>query len=318
MMFAGVSMLLLFVLLIGGAIKVKRRLPVAVHDGVLDRRTRLLLIGALILLATLGALNSLPSQLYSYDTEQPWSTFVGFTALGFVGPVVIALMVVGLLLFLQALRRRVGIPMLAGGSARSARTEMLIAGLGLGGVIYAATSLDTLIPSADMPSAPSTALNDFFPVLSGLAEIPASAIVAVTVVGVPMLVVVGLTTRRITRALIIAAIVVLLAAIAFSIGRTVDVDAARLTLFVASMIAVILAITAWGRLAAWSWIIAALSYQALGGLRGGVYGPEWQARGAGALTVLVAIALIALVVRASQRGWDRARTMDRSVAPEIR
>jgi hypothetical protein len=28
-----------------------------------------------------------------------------------------------------------------------------------------------------------------------------------------------------------------------------------------------------------------------------VYGPEWQARGAGVLTVLVATALIALIVR---------------------
>ena len=101
-------------------------------------------------------------------------------------------MVVGLLLFLQALRRRVGIPMLAGGPARSARTDMLIAGLGLGGIIYAATSLDALITSEGTPETPSTALNDFVPVLSGLAEIPVSAIVAVTMVGIPMLVVVGL------------------------------------------------------------------------------------------------------------------------------
>ena len=208
--------------------------------------------------------------------------------------------------------------MVAGGPARSARSEMLIAGLGLGGIIYAATSLDALIPSEGMPDAPSTALNDFIPFFSGLTEIPASTIVAVTMVGIPMLVVVGLTTRRITRALIVVAIVVLLAAIAWSIDRTVDVDAARVTLFVASMIAVIAAIAAWGRVAAWSWIVAALAYQAFGGLRDAVYGPEWQARGAGALTVLVATALIVLVIRASQRAWDRARTMDTFAVPETR
>ena len=318
MMFGGVSILLLLVLLVAGALKVRRRLPVAVHDGMLDRRTWLLLVGALVLLATLGALNSLPSQLASYDTEQPWSTFVGFTALGFVGPVVIALLLVGLLMFLHALRRRVGVPMLVEGPAGSARSEMLIAGLGLGGIIYAATSLGSFIPSEGMPNAPSTALNDVVPILSGLTEIPASAIVAVTMVGIPMLVVVGLTTRRITRALIVVAIVVLLAAIAWSVDRTVDLDAARVTLFVASMIAVIAAITAWGRVAAWSWIIAALAYQALGGLRDAVYGPEWQARGSGALTVLVASGLIVLLVRASRRARDRGRTMDTSVVPETR
>ena len=80
----------------------------------------------------------------------------------------------------------------------------------------------------------------------------------------------------------------------------------------------IAAITAWGRVAAWSWIIAALAYQALGGLRDAVYAPERQARVAGALTVFVASGLIVLVVRASQRAWDRARTMDTSVAPETR
>jgi hypothetical protein len=91
--------------------------------------------------------------------------------------------------------------------------------------------------------------------------------------------------------------VALVAAIAWSLEPTGDVDPVRLTLLVASMVVVIVAIIAWGALAAWSWIIAALWYQALDGLRDAVYGPEWQARGAGALTVLVAAALTALVVR---------------------
>jgi hypothetical protein len=232
-------------------------------------------------------------------------------------------MLVGLLLVLGALRRRVGIPMLAGGPATSARTDMLIAGLGLGGIVYAATSLDAIVLSGGMPRTPSTALNDLVPVLAGIPDILASAIVAVAVVGIPILVVVALTRLRSTRAVIVVTIVALVAAIAWSIGRTGDGDPTRVTLLAASMVAVIGALVAWGRPAAWSWVIAALSYQALGGLRDAVYGPEWQARGAGALTVLVATALIALVVRratsaASQLDWDRARMTDRSALPETR
>ncbi|MDQ3996277.1 MAG: CPBP family intramembrane metalloprotease, partial [Gemmatimonadota bacterium] len=130
MVIAGVGILLLFGLVLTGAIVVKRRLPVALHDGTPDRRTSLLLIGGLVLLATLSQLNSLPSELYSYDTAEPWSTFVGTTALSFVAPVLLTLMLAGLWLALGALRRRVGIPMTPAGPARSARTDVLVAGLG--------------------------------------------------------------------------------------------------------------------------------------------------------------------------------------------
>jgi hypothetical protein len=297
MIIAAVSVLLLLGLVITGLVAVRRRLPAAVHDGVLDRRSNLLLFGGLTLLAVLSGLNSLPSQLYSYDTAQPWSTFVGMTALGFIAPVVLALILVGLLLELEALRRRVGIPMLPGGPARPARTDVLIAGLGLGGIVYATTNLDALIPPGGMPHTPSTALNDLVPVLAGIADIPASAIAAVAIVGIPILVVAGLTPRWGSRAVIAGAIAALVAAIAWSLESTDGVDPARLTLLLASIVVTMVAIIVWGTLAAWSWIVAALWYQALGALRDAVYGPEWQARGAGALTVLVATALIALVLR---------------------
>jgi hypothetical protein len=297
MMILGVSILLLVGLVITGALVVKRRLPVAVHDGTLDRRTSLVLIVGLVLLATLSGLNSLPSQLYGYDTTEPWSTFVGTTALGFVAPAVLALMLVGLLLVLGALRRRVGIPMLADGPSRSARTDVLIAGLGVGGIVYATTGLDALFPPGGMPRTPSTALNDVVPVLAGIPDIPATAITAVAMVGIPILVVAGLSPRWSWRALIAVAIVTLAAAIAWSLEPTGDADPARLTLLIASIVVTMVAIAVWGARSAWSWIVAALSYQALDALRDAVYGPESQARGAGALTVLVATALIALIVR---------------------
>ena len=64
---------------------------------------------------------------------------------------------------------------------------------------------------------------------------------------------------------------------------------------------VVIALVVWGTLSAWSWIVAALAYQGLGGLSNVAYGPVWQARGAGALTVLVAFALVALIARRATR-----------------
>ena len=75
-----------------------------------------------------------------------------------------------------------------------------------------------------------------------------------------------------------------------------------LVLFIASAVAVVsIALVVWGSLAAWSWIVAALAFQGLGGLRNAAYGPVWQDRGAGALTLLVASALVALIARRAAR-----------------
>lgn len=94
-----------------------------------------------------------------------------------------------------------------------------------------------------------------------------------------------------------AAVLTLVAAIAWSFAPTGEVDPAGLTLTLASVLVMLAAMVVWGALSAWSWVVAALSYPAFGALRDLVYGPEWQTRSAGALTVLVAAALIALIVR---------------------
>ena len=67
---AGVAILLLAGFLITAAIAVNRRLVPTIHDTPLDRRTSLVLVGGLFVLATLSSLNSLPSQLYSYNTAR--------------------------------------------------------------------------------------------------------------------------------------------------------------------------------------------------------------------------------------------------------
>jgi membrane protease YdiL (CAAX protease family) len=297
LMVAGVAMLLLFGLIVTGGILVKRRRPVLVQDGALDRRDTVILLGALIVLAVLSGLNSLPSELGAYETSRPWSSFVGTTALGLVMAIPLALIALGLWLALGALRRRVGIPMLAGEASRSTSNEMLIAGLGLGGIIYAMSRLDAVIPRADIPRTPTTVLNHLSPLLAGITDIPASVLFAVAGIGIPILIVAALTPRWGLRALMAAGILALMTTVSWTMGQTTAIDPASVTFGIASAVVVVMALVIGGARSAWSWIVAALFFQALNGLRETAYGPVWQARGAGALTVLVALALIAVIAQ---------------------
>ena len=294
---AGVSILLLLGLVVTGAIVVKRRRPILLDDGTLDRKDIFIFMGVLVPLAMLSSLNSLPSQLFRYDTPEPWSSFIGTTALGFVGAIPVTLIALGLWLALGAMRRRVGIPMLAGEPSRSASNDMLIAGLGLGGIIYAMTRLDAFVPRTVMPRPPTTMLNEAWPLFAGITDIPISALMIVAIVGIPLLVVAGLTPRWSLRALIAAAIVTLLAVVGWSFGSATDVDPVGVTLVVAGVVVVSIALGVGGARSAWSWIVAALVLRALGGLSSAVYGPVWQARGGGALALFVASALVALIAR---------------------
>jgi membrane protease YdiL (CAAX protease family) len=301
MAIAGATILLLIGLVVTGAIVVKRRRPILLQDGALARRESYLLLGALVVLATLSGLNSLPSQLVGYDTAQPWASFIGTTALRFVLAIPLMLFVLGLWLALGAMRRRVGIPMLAGEPSRSARNDTLIAGLGLGGIIFAMSRLDSLVPRGGMPRTPTTVLNETFPLLAGIPDVPMDALMTVALVGIPILVVAGLTPRWSVRALIIGVTIVLLGVLGWSFGPSSDVDPARVALVLVGVAVGSIAVVVWGSLAAWSWIVAALAYQGLAGLRNAVYGSVRQERGAGVLTVLVTSALIAVIARRAAR-----------------
>jgi membrane protease YdiL (CAAX protease family) len=296
-MVGGVGMLLVFGLIITGGIVVKRRRPVLVQDGQLDRRDTVILLGALIVLAALSGLNSLPSELGAYETSRPWGSFVGTTALGLVIAIPLALIAVGLWLAVGALRRRVGIPMLAGEASRSASNEMLIAGLGLGGIIYAMNRLDAVIPRTDIPRTPTTVLNHLSPLLAGITDIPANVLFAVAGVGIPILVVAALTPRWGLRALMAASVVGLMTTVSWSMGAETEIDPVSVTLGIVSAVVVVTALVFGGARSAWSWVVAALFFQALHGLREAAYGPVWQARAAGALTLLVASALITIIAQ---------------------
>ncbi|HYN80462.1 MAG TPA: CPBP family intramembrane glutamic endopeptidase [Gemmatimonadaceae bacterium] len=303
---------LLGLLLVGGvmtgAIIVARRRPV-IDDGVLDRRKTLMLVGAVTALSLIDGLNGLPPTLSSYDTSEPWSRFIGSTAVGFVGAPATALLVLGVWVALDALRRRVGIPMLRDAESGTASRGMLVAGLGLGAMVFAIVRLESLVPLgtvARIPPVPSTLLDLALPWLGEAPSVPVSAIMTVAVVGIPILVLAGITRRWALRALIAAVALALVAATAIAFAPPGEADPVRIILAVVRMGVIALALYFWGTLSAWSWLVAALVFSALGGLRSAVYAPTGQEQVAGALTLLVASVLIAIIVRHTRAEARRA------------
>jgi hypothetical protein len=299
MLIAGLAGMLLMGGIIAGALVVTRRRAIVLHDGVMTRGQTLAFLGGLALLAALDRLQSLPTALFSYDTSEPWSRFVGTTLLGFVAVIPIVLFVLGVWLTLGALRRRVGVPMLpASGSPRS---DMLVGGLGLGALVYAAAHFDSLVPSSGLPRIPATILESAIPMFGGVAGIPSSTLMLVAFAAMPILVVAGVTARWSVRVLILAAIAALIGVLAVSLAPPGESEPARLVGLAVGVGLVALAVRVWGTSSALSWIVAALGVQGLSGLRLAVYAPTGQERIAGALALIVSAALIALVARSAAR-----------------
>jgi hypothetical protein len=132
----------------------------------------------------------------------------------------------------------------------------------------------------------------------------------VALTGIPILVVAGLTQRWNMRLLLAATIVTLTAVAVWAGSQTSEFDPAMVGVVIASTAIVWLAVAAWGTRSAWSWIVAVLSYFGLAGLRNAVYGYVWEERVAGALGLLVASGLIALIVRETRqpRRWSNPLT----------
>ena len=299
-MIAGMCGLLLLGGIITGAIVVIRRRPVLLDDVVLDRRSTLITVGVLVALAALDRLNTWPTLLFSYDTTEPWSRFFGTTITGFIGAIPLSLFVLGAWLTLDALRRRVGIPMLAGAPSRAASNDMLIAGIGLGGLVYAMTHFDPSISKASMPHAPTTLLAHAWPFVERIPGIPAAAVMTVVVIAVPVLVVAGLTRRWSMRALIAAAIAALVLAAGLAYAPRDDLNPLGLALVIPVVALVGFAFYAWGTASAWSWFVAALASAGLSGVRMAVYAPTTQEKIAGMLGALVSGVLIAAIAGGAQ------------------
>jgi len=285
--------------IITGALVITRRRAIVLHDGVFSRAQTVAFVGGLAALAVLDRLQSLPTQLFSYDTSEPLSRFVGTTLLGFVAVIPIALFVLGVWLTLGALRRRVGVPMVS--SSKTPMRDMLISGLGLGALTYAAAHFDSLVPASGLPRIPATMLDSAIPFVGGMAGIPSSAVMTTAVVAIPILVVVGIASSWKVRTLIAVAMLGLIAVLMVNMAPAGESDPVRLAGLVVGIALVALAVRSWGTSSALSWIVAALAFQGLSGLRLAAYAPTVPERVAGALALVVVGILIGIIARSVAR-----------------
>ena len=244
----------------------------------------------------------MPTALFSYDTAEPWSRFVGTRWLALVSTIPLALVVLGVWLALGALRRRIGIPLLAGEPSPAASNDMLMAGVGLGGLFFAVSRLSELVPGKGMPRVPSTLLTDAAPVLAGLTSMPSATLMMVSALGIPILMVMGLAKSWAARGVMAATMGGLLLAMLAAAAPAADLDFTRIVVLAGTVMLMAIAVRAWASLAAWSWIVAALVLQGLGGLGRAVYSPTWQEHAAGVLVLALAGVLIAVIARWTRDG----------------
>lgn len=299
------AMAVLFSLLLlaffgGGIVFVVRRRAPLLDDGALTRRTIAIMLVALAVLAIADGLNSLPTQLAQYATAQSWNNFIGMTAIESLVPALKALVVLGVWLLLNALRKRLGVPMLPAVSPNNAnaRRDVLLAGVGLGALIAVSSIVDAPAGANTIPSDPGTTLAHAVPMLANVLGVPSNVIIAVAGVGIPTLVVLGAARTRAMRLVLVAIVAGLLYGIAASFTEG---DTGRLWVEAAGGLITLVAFAAalrwWGALCAWSWIVAALVTEALDGLRALAHAPTVPEQFGGALVLLVAVSLLRFVPR---------------------
>jgi len=294
------SVWILGLVLLGIVLVIRRREPL-VDDGVLGRKANLAVVGVLALLMAASILNGLPSRLFSYDTAMPWSNWLAINAVVvLLGSLVAPLLALGLWLLLTALRRRVGVPLLPHGQGAEGRRDVLLAGLGLGAMLSLTGLALRLGNRGPVPAPPTTLLDRAVPVLGGAIEVPIDVIMTVTMLAIPALALVGIARRWSTRLLGLAVLVVPVLAVLWV--RAPAASNANVRTFLPALVglvALVLSVRWWAGHSGWSWVVGGTVWAAFGGAWNLLHSATGVEREAGALTVLMALALFTLAARAA-------------------
>ncbi|MGI8618460.1 MAG: CPBP family intramembrane glutamic endopeptidase, partial [Gemmatimonadaceae bacterium] len=189
---AGLSAIVLITLIVIGFVRVIRRREPLIDETGMSRRAVLLVLAITSLLIAVSALNDFPASLLGYDTAEPWSSFITSNVVGVVGgSVFLLLLVSGMWLALNALRRRVGIPVFAPPAFGDNRNGALLAGAAMGSV-FAISGIVLPLVTSPLPSPPATSLASAVPVASQLLALPPFVLLLVPVVAVPLLLIAAL------------------------------------------------------------------------------------------------------------------------------
>ncbi|MGD8320683.1 MAG: type II CAAX endopeptidase family protein [Gemmatimonadota bacterium] len=275
---------------------IRRRAPV-LDDDLLDRRRSVILVGVISLTGLATALNSFPERMFAYSTAMPWSNWVGVNVVISLLAVVPALAAWGLWLATGALRRRVGVSLLPPASGEG-RRDALLAGLGLGAVLTLVRLGLSLAEHGGIPGDPSTTLNEAVPLLGTVLSLPLQVVLTVTLLAIPALAIAGVSRRTVLRATVAGLVLAPLVVLAVTLAPPGTGAVARgLALAVLVVAAGWVSVRLWAPYCAWAWILAALVDTGLMAARAAAGATTGVERGAGALALIAAGALLVLAWR---------------------
>lgn len=283
-------------IIIAAVVVVRRRRPIVVDSP--GRRLILWGLAVLAVVSIADGLNTLPGQFAQYDTAVPWSTFMSSTSVELVFSLVPVLLFGGLWLVVDALRRRIGVPLVPRVSSTTIRGDNVIPGVALG-ALFAIVQLVRHFNAPDIPSPPSTALDTAMPWLSGVLSVPTTVLAMVSVLAITVLPLVGLTARRARRIALVVVLVALVETVVFVAGD-VPVHAGTIVGGVLGPLAFGLALWAWGAISVSAWFIAAFTTSALMDLHGSLHAATGvEQAGAAASFALAAAAVLWIARRTS-------------------
>ncbi len=308
------GVLFLTVVVVGG-IRVGKRLDPVLSDGILDRRTTLIFVGSLTALGLTSFLNTLKTVLASYDTAMPWRNFLGLSLAELLAPPVAALIALALWYTLGALRRRAGIRLFPDGIGLAQRRDMLLAGLGAGALFALADIVPGVLQRTGVPAAPTTLLGRVVPALGTLFSVPVDAVMAVTTIGIPLLVVVGAARSTRGRALTGALLFLpLLGLVLSEVPRGTNIWLAGAAFVLGALAFLWLILRYWASYCGWSWVLAALIASGFRALRHLVHAPTLVEQGAGLVTLLGVVGLVTLAMRFPRRVAETPSGLEESSA----
>lgn len=248
----------------------------------------------------LGQVNGLRGGVvHGYDTAVPWTTFIAESALAaLLASAAGAFALIGGVTLADALRRRIGVPLLPHGDG----TDALRAGFAIAGALQLARALVTVAGDDGTPPAPTTALDALAPWLAGALDLALELPVATVAAAVLGLGVAAVYKGSARQAAVLCAMVLLSS---FTAAQAIDgaregMEATLRLLVVAGAAAA--AVLAWGRIAAVTWTIAFAADAIVGSLTR-LPGParhpaDALAIGLGALVPLLALLLLSRRLRA--------------------
>ena len=305
MAFSGLLAMPAIALLIAGMIRSRRRPIVATDD--ISRRWFLVMLLAFGVTSLALSVQALPSALALYDTAVPWSTFVASMA----GTQLVSL--VGVLIFAafwmlaNGMRRRAGIPLVAGG-ADGGLSHDLKAALVLGGVPAVTRLVGRLTADDGSAVTPGTTLDVLAPVLMPVLGILPNVLTLLLAASIPALALTMLAESRAARLAGVAAFLGLAGGAVLAMRLIGDSNVSIIDLAVSGVRAslIVLAIAAVGRVSVLSWFQGALFFTALGTVAVTLRASTGIERLGGLLATLVALILIVMADVLSRRSSTTA------------